>query len=1022
MIAQYSKLPTEAHVASSVASQIIGRQRELTLLWNQYIAARSGCARVALLAGEPGIGKTHLLDAFAVRAIEDGSIVLRGGASESEGMPPYLPFLEALGQHIRITPLHKLPQQVAMAPQILTSILPELAARLDEVPSAYPLLPEQTRLRLYEAVGMFLEAISAPQVLVLTLDDLHWADTSSLDLLCYVAQHHSKAKLLIVGTYREGEVDGNSALTRAITELARQRILTNVAVDPLSLEEIKVLASNYLGSSISSNFNQLLYTQSEGNPFFAEDLLQEWIERGALMQENEQWVASEPLEHSLPASIVGTLRQRFARLPSSVIDHLRIAAIIGRTFDLSLLATVEGQEAEAIEEQLLEAERARLVLSDQTGTFKFSHDKIRQCLYTEVSTSRRQRLHEAIGRTLETCYEKGSTKSTYQLAELAFHFTHSGDSMRGVTYSQLAAEQAVRSSASKEAMKHYQTALKLLDSSDDRYGPLLLGLGEAALLAGAASEAAITYEAALTWLLQAGNSRLAAQAAHKLGLAQWRRNALQAAQIALEHALTLLGNTLSAEMVKVLINASILTTLYIGQQAEGLVYAQQAVEMARLLEDKSLEIAANRIIAANFCVSGNDISTASQLLEGTLVLAEESGDFCQAAEGSLYLMIVHYCASKIRRSYRESLHGIGFVKRSQQQFQLSYAYSWRALLFVSQGAWTEAEHMLEQARIFIDNQFSSTPLAFLHQVRGFLAYQQEDYEVAEQAFLAAMENQHRGPGGLLRYMNMLGMAQIALGKREDADRTLIEAELLLAELPTGSLSTAPILTYMALMTIALDDQERVEKLYTKLLPFSGQYYGFLVDRVLGEMAVLRLDCEKAMIHLSSAEIVAQRESLRPELARILGRKADFEIKHGGQGSDTRAKELLSRSLAIFEELNMVNSIECVRRQIRTLLQRLDNPTIQTLPAGLTLREAKVLQLVVKGKSNRQIAHEFGESAKKRLPITSLISLIRRRVIIGPPRQPLLYVTDSPSFVLCLHKRLLHTRYSFLSRFLVCNKH
>lgn len=963
MVAQYIKLLTADHIASSVVPHIVGRQRELMSLRNQYEAARSGCTRVALLVGEPGVGKTRLLDEFAVRAIEDGAIVLHGSASESEGMPSYLPFLEALGQYIRTTPSNKLPKQIAVAPQILTSILPELSARLGEVPAAYPLLPEQTRLRLYEAVGMFLEAISASQLLVLTLDDLHWADTSSLDLLCYIAQHHSKAKLLIVGTYREGEVDGNLALKRAITELARQRILTNVAVDPLSAEESEALAVSYLGSSVSPTLSQLLYTQSEGNPFFAEELLQGWLEREVLVQEDNRWVAVAPLEHGLPASIVGALRQRFAQLPSNVIDHLRIAAIIGQTFDLSLLASVEGQEAEAIEEQLLAAERARLVKADQAGAFKFSHGKIRQCLYTEVSTSRRQRLHEAIGRTLEARYEKGNTKSTFQLAELAFHFTHSGDHIRGVTYSQLAAEQAMRSSASKEAMTHYQTALKLLDASDSRCGTLLLGLGEAALLAGVASEAALAYETARTWLLQAGNHKLAAQATHKLGLAQWHQGALQATQTAFEHTLTLLGNTPSAEVVGVLVDVSTLTTLYMGQQAEGLAYAQQAMEMALLLEDKSLEVAANRVLAVNFCVSGNDIQTALQLLERTLVLAEASDDFCQAAECSLYLMIAHFCATEIRRSHKVNLRGRDFVKHNQQQLQMSYMYSWRALLFASQGAWAEAEHMIEQALISMDNQFSSTLLAFLHQVRGFLAYQQEEYQFAEQEFLAAKENQQGGPGGLLCYTDMLGMTQIALGKREDAYSNLIELERHLVTLPVGSLSTAPILTFVALMALALDDQERVEKLYPRLLPFSGQYYGFLVDRVLGEMVTLRRNWEAAKLHLSMAEERARREELRPELARILVKQAELEMKRGAQGSDTHAKDVLHHSLVLFEELNMSDSTGSVNRQLRSLVHRLDNSSPRSLPADLTLREAKVLQLVVEGKSNRQIAQELGISEK-----------------------------------------------------------
>ncbi|TME00880.1 MAG: hypothetical protein E6I80_24170, partial [Chloroflexi bacterium] len=204
----------------SSTSPFIGRRRELSLIWSRFEAVQGGKARVVLLVGELGIGKTRLLEAVAAGAVQDGATVLRGGASESEGMPPYLPFLEALGQYIRVTPPDQLREQVALAPRILASLLPELALRLDgELPVVYPLPPEQVRLRLYEAVGTFLERISAPHGLVLMLDDLHWADTASLDLLCYIARHHAKARLLVLGSYREGEINRNPALERTVIEL-----------------------------------------------------------------------------------------------------------------------------------------------------------------------------------------------------------------------------------------------------------------------------------------------------------------------------------------------------------------------------------------------------------------------------------------------------------------------------------------------------------------------------------------------------------------------------------------------------------------------------------------------------------------------------------------------------------------------------------------------------------------------------------------------------------------------------------
>ena len=960
MAAQFAQSLVFDHVGVSSTSPFIGRRRELSLIWNQFEAAKGGRARVGLLVGELGIGKTRLLEELAAWAVQDGATVLRGGASESEGMPPYLPFLEALGQYIRVTSPDQLREQVAVAPQILASLLPELAVRLDgELPVAYPLPPEQTRLRLYEAVGTFLERMSAPHGLVLMLDDLHWADTASLDLLCYIARHHAKARLLVLGSYREGEINRNPALERTVTELIRRRVLTTVAVNPLSAEEIEALAAGYLGGPISPLVSQLLHAQSEGNPFFAEELIRGWLEVDALVQENNQWVAVGSLEHSLPSSIVGALRQRFTRLSSNIINHLRIAAIIGRAFDLSLLAAVEGQEIEAVEECLLEAVGAGLVRTDQKGVFTFTHDKIRACLYAEVSSSRRRRLHEDIGRVLEARYGQQSPKSTYLLAELAYHFARSGDRTRGATYSCLAAEQASQSSALDETLAHYRMALELLDPDDERYGTLLLSLGKAALMAGAQGEAVLAYEGSLTRLAEQSEQGMTARAAHGLGLAHWRQGALQAARAALEHALELLENAPGAETVLVLVDLSTLLTVHIGQQAEGAAYAQQALEMARQLGDKSLEAAANRAVAGRFFLSGYEIALALQSLKRALVLAEESDDPFEAAKCCFYLAGAYYWKAEIRHSYQVSMRGVAFIERSHQPYQLRITYSWLALLLASQGKWLEAEQAIER----VQSMSPPLPSAFLRQIRGFLAYQREDYAAAEREFQAALVNQQTGSIGLIFYAGLLGMTQAASGKREEASASMVELEALLAELPPGTLPIVPTMICLALIAIALGDGERAAHLYPRLQAFSGQHYWFLVDRVLGEIATFCGDWDMAMVHLSAAEEKSQSEGLRPELARTLLAQATCELARGGQGNNRQATNLLKRALTLFEELNMTDAAGRIHNQLRTFSRQPHRSPPQSLPADLTAGEARVLQLVVEGKSNRQIAQELGLSEK-----------------------------------------------------------
>src|SRR2546423_13110287 len=497
---------------------LVGRQQGLTVIMNHYEAAKGGRARVVLVTGDPGMGKTRLLDEVALCTAQDGAGVLRGEASEAEGMPPFLPFVEALGRYIRMTQEDQLCRQVAAAPEVLASLLPELVGCLRERPVPLLFPPEQARLRLYEALGAFLAGIGAPHALVLTLDDLHWADTASLDLLCHLARFRSNAHLLMLGAYRESEIDGNPALARTLSELSRQRVLTTLVVGPLSVAEVGTLAERRLGASLSPAVNGLLHAHSEGNPFFAEELLESWIESGALVQEHQQWVAVAPLEQALPLSIVGALHQRFTRLAPAVIDHLRVAAIIGRSFELALLAQVEGQEIEAVEECLVEAVRARLVRVEQAGRFLFSHDKIRECLYAEVSTSRGRRLHGIIGQLLEASDGQEQTLSASQLADLAFHFARSGDQERGVHYTLRAAAQALQATALEEAMAQYRAALVLLGPEDRRRGDVLLDLGEVALLAGKEQEAEMGYETAQRWLVAQADDQEAllhvARAAH----------------------------------------------------------------------------------------------------------------------------------------------------------------------------------------------------------------------------------------------------------------------------------------------------------------------------------------------------------------------------------------------------------------------------------------------------------------------------------------------------------------------------
>ena len=316
-------------------------------------------------------------------------------------MPPYLPFIEALGQYIRTADMEVLRAQTTTTAPILAALLPELRLRLSETSASWRLPPEQARLRLYEAIGELLAAIANERpLLLLLLDDLHWADPATLDLLCFIVAHQRAARLMALCAYREGEATHPQALERAFATLHRLRVVSGITPTALFPVDVGCLAQGHLGGALEPAASRFLARQSEGNPFFVEELLRSWIESGLLApgglarDGSNGWSVANASGIDLPAGILTTIRQRLIRLPTDTLDVLRIAAIVGRAFDVALLAEITGDAPEILEERLAAASRAQLIRTGPAGTFTFAHDKIRECLYAEVTAARRTRLVE----------------------------------------------------------------------------------------------------------------------------------------------------------------------------------------------------------------------------------------------------------------------------------------------------------------------------------------------------------------------------------------------------------------------------------------------------------------------------------------------------------------------------------------------------------------------------------------------------------------------------------------------------
>lgn len=938
---------------------MIGRQREIAALLRQLEAVRAGATRVALIAGEPGIGKTHLLRELARIAAAEGVLMLRGGASEAEGMPPYLPFLEAFGRYIRSADVGDLRAAAGDDATTLALLLPELGARLGQLPPGYPLPPEQARLRLYDAVGDFLAAIGARHSLALLLDDLHWADPATLDLICQVARRSeaggAPARLLILGAYREGEIAHHAAFQRTVAELNRLRLLTVVAVGPLGAAEIGVLAADYLGAPASDQLIQLLFAHSEGNPFFAEELLRGWIEIGAIAQSGDRWELAARSAPPLPASLTIAIRQRLARLESESLDLLRTAAIVGRTFDASLLAEVAAQPPEQVEQRLRAAAEARVLRASLAGVFEFSHDKIRESLYEEVTSAGRRRLHQAIGRALEA---RAAHAAAAPLDELAFHYTRSGDRAKGADYALLAAERARDAYAPEAALEQYRAALDLLETSDGRRGAILIGLGDIALLAGAEREAIDAFTLARDWFEQRREPIVAGSAAWRLGLAWWRLEALAEACAALESALALLDGHAGPELVHALIDLGSLLAVSLHRQSEGLAHARRALALSQQIGDERLVAAASRTVG-NLLVRSNAIAEGTPLLERALAMAAGADDPSEAEECCACLGHAYSWAGEIERLGPLLRPWMAFARRCHDPYQLRHIYSYQAKLAIMQARWVDARDALALARATVAHLSSPEPHALLTTFEGEMAYWQGDYAAAERLFAAASATFRAiGPGALVWFLGLLGLAQVSQGKLAAVRTCASELATLAAALPADTIPTAAVTAYLAIIALALGDQEQIARCRSQLLGHRGQWHNILIDRALGQLAMAQRDWRAAQESLAAAESTARRGELLPELALVLVAQADLSLARSGRTGGGDERRLVAEALALYDRIG--NSVEAGR--LRARLAGLGRATA-ALPAGLSPREAEVLRLVAAGKSNREIARALVLSEK-----------------------------------------------------------
>lgn len=455
-------------------SPLVGRDREYTMLVRHLQEAAHGRGRIVVITGEVGIGKTRLVQEF-IEQIGTPTLFLMGHCHETGETAPYQPIVEALRGYLPAVHWDRLDISRVWLSEV-NRLVPELGDLVPDLPHSIHLDPAQERNRLFEGVTQFLVALArAPETsapLVLFIDDLHWADEPTLQLLQYLARNTATEHILVVAACRTEEM--GPALIQMERSLSRQELLWKIHLERLTSEDITMMIRQMAGMETGGvKFSRRIYQETEGNPFFVIEVIRSLFEAGVLHRDEYGWstdlkdFATDYTEIAIPPSIREVVSARLDRLGEKSHQLLETAAATGRQFLFPEVQRALNWDEEDVLDALDHLLQTHLVKEVDVGIagtrYQFDHDKIREVAYQNMSGARRQHLHRLVGQAVEEIYRPYLDDV---VARLAHHFTHGGDRGKGFIYSVRAGDRAKAVFANEKAIEHYQRALELASDTD----------------------------------------------------------------------------------------------------------------------------------------------------------------------------------------------------------------------------------------------------------------------------------------------------------------------------------------------------------------------------------------------------------------------------------------------------------------------------------------------------------------------------------------------------------------------------
>jgi len=413
----------------------------MSLLEDALLAALRGDGGVVVIGGDAGMGKSRLVGELRRRAVRLGCTVMSGACSEAELSLPYLPFLEAIGNFLSTQDLAVLRERLGPAADELAQLFPQMGR--PQPPAGEAL---QAKLRLFEAMLLLLADAARGRGLLLILEDLHWADPATRELVDYATRRLRSTNVLVLATYRSDELHRKHALLPTIQGWRRSGQAQLIEIGPLDAGGVKeMVVAIFEEPDLSDEFRDFLFQRSEGNPFVLEEMLRDAIDRGDIFRSEKGWDRKAVRDMRIPRTVRDTILARLEALDREQVEILSAAAALGQTFDVPTLVSVTGRsQAEVLSSLEACVTHQLLEDADLMGRYCFRHALTREAVYEDMIVPRRQQLHARIADVLST---QPDTKSV----DLAHHLLMAGRYDEAVGMCIDAARSAVKAHAYGDA-------------------------------------------------------------------------------------------------------------------------------------------------------------------------------------------------------------------------------------------------------------------------------------------------------------------------------------------------------------------------------------------------------------------------------------------------------------------------------------------------------------------------------------------------------------------------------------------